>query len=543
MPSRLELAIRAYRGALLREEQAATQRLIQAYQPARVRLVKSIDELVNALQAQGTLTPGELARFERAVALSEQVEAEITRLSRIANTVITDTQGRMVAMAGDHSKALALVQGSGDAAAGLISSWNRLNPDAVEALVGRMSDGSPLGKTLSQFGGDAKSTLTSVLQQAVATGMNPRATSRILAQTIDAEQWKLLRIARHETLSSYRAATNQSYLENIDISDGTWTWISAHQSRTCLSCLSLDSQKFPITESFQPAHVCCRCSSFLNVKGEPSPQRQTGTQWFDAQSQATQLDMIPKSAHDEFLAGNLKIQDFVQLDHSEQWGDQYRQSSVATAKERAAKRTVTSGRMAKVKSFGSLSEADEWASQYQEWGASLKPIERETLGYYRGSGYHDINGVLREGKLNDSGEFADVPIRELRKQVKTMDAAIERSIVDRDVVAYRGTTTDWLGDVDGLAGTIIHDKGFVSTSLDSDIGRKFVGYKEEENLSAALMEITIPKGSRAAYLDTLNANSKPWERELLLPRGSSFRVTESVVAENGMRIIRVEVVE
>jgi len=59
------------------------------------------------------------------------------------------------------------------------------------------------------------------------------------------------------------------------------------------------------------------------------------------------------------------------------------------------------------------------------------------------------------------------------------------------------------------------DKGFVSTSLVS-----WEAFKERVNV-----RITIPKGSRAAYLEDLTENKG--EFEMLLARGSTFRVESS----------------
>lgn len=339
MPSALERAVAANRAALLAREQQATLALLQAYTPARERLVQRIDALVTALQAKGELTPTELLKWDRAQTLFAQIDEEVTRLAALANQEIIGSQGEMVAMAGEHAKGLALVQVSDIAnlVAAVDTAWNQLTPSNVEALVGRMADGSPLNATLAQFGGEAQREITERLLSAVALNTNPRDTAAELANVVDAQRWKLLRIARTEQLNAYRTATLQNYQANADIVDG-WVWISAHQTRTCLACLSLDGQVFPLSVDFQPSHANCRCSSLAVVKGVPLPAHQTGEEWFHAQSDATQREMLPTSMWDEFQNGDVQLSDFRQLETDPQWGNSYHEATITEARQNAGRR-------------------------------------------------------------------------------------------------------------------------------------------------------------------------------------------------------------
>lgn len=339
MPSALELAIARFRQAVLAEEMAATRTLIAAYQPARERLIKRIDELVDAMQAAGSLTPTQITKFERAVALAQQVEDEVTRLSRIANQTITDTQGRMVAMAGDHAQGLALaaVPDASAASARIDATWNRINPDAVEVLAGRMSDGSPLGQWLSQFGPEASQRIAASLAEAVTLGTNPRAVAARLTGVVDIAQYRLLNTARTTILDSYRSATLASYSANSDLGS-EWEWISAKDSRVCLSCLALDGRRFPITTTFQPCHNSCRCSSLFVLDGVEMPDRELASDWFARQPESVQREKLPKSAYDDFKEGRLTLRDFSTLHRDDRWGDRYRQSTVQQARANASRR-------------------------------------------------------------------------------------------------------------------------------------------------------------------------------------------------------------
>lgn len=340
MPSALEIAISRFRAAALNEEMAATRRLIQAYQPARERLVQSIDELVKALQAKGELTAGEIARFDRAIALSEQVEAEIGRLSLTAHQQIIATQEQMVAMASDQARALALVQVPSSQIASIAALWNKVPTTAVEQLVGRLSDGSPLDSLLRKLPTETSSAITETLQDGIARGLNPRAMAAALEQTTDLSSVRLLAITRTETLGAYRGATLATYAENADILSG-WVWVCALDN-SCVTCVSLHGQEFPIDQTFFEAHVNCRCSPAGLVKGVASPIDANAGQDFFSKLEPEQQDAAigSKAGGEAYRAGKVTTGDFVTLKQDDKWGNSYQVDSLKSALSRAEERTT-----------------------------------------------------------------------------------------------------------------------------------------------------------------------------------------------------------
>lgn len=84
-------------------------------------------------------------------------------------------------------------------------------------------------------------------------------------------------------------------------------------------------------------------------------------------------------------------------------------------------------------------------------------------------------------------------------------------------VVYRGVPDSVLGDIDNLIGGTFQDNGFVSTTLDKETPGIF---------GKTVMKIRVPKGAKGAFIDTIGKRAggdKP-ENELLLPRGSKFRI-------------------
>ena len=72
-----------------------------------------------------------------------------------------------------------------------------------------------------------------------------------------------------------------------------------------------------------------------------------------------------------------------------------------------------------------------------------------------------------------------------------------------------------------LVGRVIQDKGFSSTSINSEIARSFA-----EKNNGAQLQIHAPKGSKGAYLDPIS--EAIGEREVLLNKGQKFRIDRIV---------------
>lgn len=124
---------------------------------------------------------------------------------------------------------------------------------------------------------------------------------------------------------------------------------------------------------------------------------------------------------------------------------------------------------------------------------------------YTGAGYHEINGVLREGgtrRLSRNPEGEAVAL-----QIDLIKDSINRAPPTKfDMVVFRGDEIEF--DV----GSIQTLKGFTSTTLDQGVARSFA----DENV---FYEIFIPAGSRGV-LTGLNAG----ESEVLLQHGAKVRV-------------------
>jgi len=159
------------------------------------------------------------------------------------------------------------------------------------------------------------------------------------------------------------------------------------------------------------------------------------------------------------------------------------------------------------RSFGSRREADDWASAQSGLNPELSDEESASLEMYKGDGYYDINDDLREAGYSEA--YSD--------DVERIDAALERSSLPEPVTVYRGIDVEMLDDYDeDLTGSTWTDDAFVSTALYKGVA--------EQRSTGATIEIRLPKGAQALYMDRWKLQSRPSETELLLARGKPFTV-------------------
>lgn len=133
---------------------------------------------------------------------------------------------------------------------------------------------------------------------------------------------------------------------------------------------------------------------------------------------------------------------------------------------------------------------------------SLSHDEAKAVNVYQGPAYSVINPELRK----TGGTLAHP---ELRAIADNIDAAIRKHRLPHDQQLFRGMRGDQMFRTLGAMkpGQVFQDHGFVSTSSDAEVG----GFGQLK------MVIAAPKGARGLHM-------RGHEREVLLPRGSRFRI-------------------
>lgn len=142
----------------------------------------------------------------------------------------------------------------------------------------------------------------------------------------------------------------------------------------------------------------------------------------------------------------------------------------------------------------------------------LTAKEISAVESYTGPSYALINGCLRfEEPISDA----------TRAAINGLDTAIAKSVTSRDIVVYRGVDETYARTLEArdlATGDFLQDAGFLSTSLDENVARRFLGSAG----GGMLIKIKVRAGSKA--LDVSPYSKNPDEKEFLLSRDAELRV-------------------
>jgi hypothetical protein len=157
------------------------------------------------------------------------------------------------------------------------------------------------------------------------------------------------------------------------------------------------------------------------------------------------------------------------------------------------------------------------------------PREVKALQGYQQSEFLAMNGQLRGLDLS---EFTDHTLTQTREEIKALDDAfVKATPLPENVTVYRGVANaTMLGDFS--QGQVLTDPGFLSTSLDKRVAG---GFSDQETGKGAVLEIRLPAGTKAIPLS--GATSGDAQSELLLNRGSRFRVISKTWFGHGWRVV------
>jgi hypothetical protein len=193
----------------------------------------------------------------------------------------------------------------------------------------------------------------------------------------------------------------------------------------------------------------------------------------------------------------------------------------AVAKSKKAGELASSGKSRKA--------ADDAKSPFSGH-EKLTPKEIESVGSYQGHVFNPVNDFLR-GKttsiLSDYGEH-----------IPRLDKIISKTKFTQDVTLYRGTSPiPGVNFAELQPGHTISDLGFHSTSTSASVAEKFIGISDYGNPSA-FITIKASKGQKGLAVHKVDTGSQYGEgpkneHEVLLPRGSTFKVLKVGLRKDG----------
>jgi hypothetical protein len=164
----------------------------------------------------------------------------------------------------------------------------------------------------------------------------------------------------------------------------------------------------------------------------------------------------------------------------------------------------------------------------------LTEDERKAIDAYMGENYKSINGTLREGKP-PSGVTA--------KRIAALDSAVSKGTLATDATLYRAA--GGLGDdPSALIGKTFTDHGFASTSEGTQLPLMMASSRR----NGIYARIKAPAGANVGYLtkvrnqQAISKYSGVAEREVLLPRGSQFKITNARQGGDGTWTVDMELI-
>ena len=145
---------------------------------------------------------------------------------------------------------------------------------------------------------------------------------------------------------------------------------------------------------------------------------------------------------------------------------------------------------------------------------------------YTGSGFIDVNKFLR-----GVGSVADP--KTTQNVIKGIDQAFDAvPPLDRPIKVYRGLDKTAFEKLNLYPGDEFRDDGFTSTAL-----------TKYDAFSGVKMEIRVPAGARAIYVDPISINRG--EHELIIDRSSKYRVleVERTTSPGGFDVVKSVILE
>lgn len=150
----------------------------------------------------------------------------------------------------------------------------------------------------------------------------------------------------------------------------------------------------------------------------------------------------------------------------------------------------------------------------------LSTAHHAALGEWQSERYRSIQNYNRTGKTGGRLGLKDLTGK--------IDSAINANRIPRDIQTFRGIGGE---QVLGLKkGATFSDRGFVASSLSLETAKLYARSRDD----GAILRVAIPRGTRAAYV-------QGGETEVLLGRGTRFRVTGISRGSQGERVVDVRV--
>lgn len=161
---------------------------------------------------------------------------------------------------------------------------------------------------------------------------------------------------------------------------------------------------------------------------------------------------------------------------------------------------------------------------FQKHHDNLSQIHHEHMRYYKGDSY-STNHYLRHGTDDGRPDHPVAPHRlpGMHDHIKHMDEVTSHRTEHHHKVFRGGVPMD---EHRFPVGHKFQDHGYTGTTFDHDVASSFGSNKRTKDGTKHIVHVIhVPKGSKAHYLNVDHRAGLDSEKELVLHRGTKFKVT------------------
>ena len=183
----------------------------------------------------------------------------------------------------------------------------------------------------------------------------------------------------------------------------------------------------------------------------------------------------------------------------------------------------------------------EWARySFYSWAQALSREQANALYKLGGADYRAINAYLRSPKKAIDSQIESI--------IENADSAISKGVVNRTITTYRYDASPELESLfdkltdpknsTNIPKTLKADPAYKFTTIDPKVADwwNFSTLKRK----GLLLEIEVPAGSPAAFLDLPGIYDDRGYLELLLPRSAKLVITGHGFREDGQKVLQVK---
>lgn len=232
-----------------------------------------------------------------------------------------------------------------DAAALLDKPWEQSDSDALAAIVKRSTQ--QITSSVELLAPETYDVIRRELIRGVSVGTSPRETARRMVARTEGNFFggltRAMNIARTETLDAHREAGRMGQDRHPEVLQG-WTWLCHLSARTCPSCLARHGTVHPLSEPGPEDHPQGRCARQPRTKSwadlgfdidEPADDIVDAREWFDALTEAEQLQIMGRARLKLLRDGDITFEDLTSKRSNTRWRDSWQITPVRVLAQRS----------------------------------------------------------------------------------------------------------------------------------------------------------------------------------------------------------------